>query len=345
VQTHFTPAGGKTKTKNSTFYHFVPLLLKTLNSGFYCHFSCHRCIISAVSQKLLFLALYRKVDTSKKFIDIENVIGDKNPNLLRFMPGFVIRYIKRILHQDEINSFIDRNGHLTSFDFVKAILVEFGVTVRASGLENLPSYGGCIIAANHPLGGLDAMALIDAVGEKRRDVRFVVNDVLLQLKNLEDLFIGVNKHGKNTLEILETIDRLYASDISMMIFPAGLVSRKQKGGIIKALDWKKSFISKAKKHQREIIPVYIEGKNTDFFYNFARWRTRLGIKLNIEMFFLVDEMYKQRGHHIDIIFGKPISPSVLGSEELSDQKWAQLVKGHIYKLKSNPSAEFIPVRD
>lgn len=275
----------------------------------------------------------------KKFIDIEGVIKEKNANLLRFMPGFLIRYLKKILHQDEINSFIDRHGHLTSFDFVEAIIKEFGVKVDIKGLEHYPAHGGCIVASNHPLGGLDAMALIDAIGTKRKDIKFIVNDVLLQLKNLEDLFIGVNKHGKNTAETLDTIDSLYESDITMLIFPAGLVSRKQKDGTIKDLVWKKSFITKSKKHDRAIVPVHIKGNNTRFFYNLARLRGKLGIKANIEMFYLVDEMYKQKGHHITVTFGKPIPASVF-TKDKTDQEWAQLMREHIYKLKDNPDEIF-----
>ena len=275
----------------------------------------------------------------KKFIDIEGVIKEKNANLLRFMPGFLIRYLKKILHQDEINSFIDRHGHLTSFDFVEAIIKEFGVKVDIRGLEHYPAQGGCIVASNHPLGGLDAMALMDAIGKKRKDIKFIVNDVLLQLKNLEDLFIGVNKHGKNSAETLDTIDSLYASDITMLIFPAGLVSRKQNDGTIKDLIWKKSFITKSKKHERDIIPVHIKGNNTRFFYNLARLRGKLGIKANIEMFYLVDEMYKQKGHHITVTFGKSIPASVF-TKEKTDQEWAQLMREHIYKLKDNPDEIF-----
>jgi len=275
----------------------------------------------------------------KKFIDIEGVIKEKNANLLRFMPGFLIRYLKKILHQDEINSFIDRHGHLTSFDFVEAIIKEFGVKVDIRGLEHYPAQGGCIVASNHPLGGLDAMALMDAIGKKRKDIKFIVNDVLLKLKNLEDLFIGVNKHGKNSAETLDTIDSLYASDITMLIFPAGLVSRKQNDGTIKDLIWKKSFITKSKKHERDIIPVHIKGNNTRFFYNLARLRGKLGIKANIEMFYLVDEMYKQKGHHITVTFGKSIPASVF-TKEKTDQEWAQLMREHIYKLKDNPDEIF-----
>jgi putative hemolysin len=279
-------------------------------------------------------------EKADKFIDVERVLASKNPRLLKIIPGFALRYIKRILHQQEINDFISRTSDSQPLPFVKAILKEFGATVDFNGIENLPEASGCIVASNHPLGGLDALALIDAVATKRPDLKFVVNDVLLEIRQLQQVFVGVNKHGKNTSAILDQIDKLYASEIVMIIFPAGLVSRKQ-NGTIKDLDWKKSFITKAKKHRRNIIPVYINGRNTEFFYNFARLRTRLGIKSNIEMFYLVDEMYKQKGHHVTITFGKPV-PYTAFDDSRTDHMWAQEIKEHVYRLKSDPEAVFTP---
>ena len=276
----------------------------------------------------------------KKFIDIEKVINDKNPKLLRVMPGFLLRYVKRILHQEEINSFIDRNGHHISFDFVDDILREFGATVNIYGIENLPASGGCIVASNHPLGGLDGIALVQSIGKKRRDLKFIVNDVLMQLKNLEDIFIGVNKHGKNASQSIEIINNLYRTDLAIMIFPAGLASRKQ-NGIIKDLEWKKTFITRSRQHSRDVIPVFIDGHNTKFFYNLAFWRKRVGIKSNIEMFYLVDEMYKQKGQIINITFGKPI-PNTTFDKRFSDFAWAQKVKDFVYKLKEDKNGQFVP---
>lgn len=276
----------------------------------------------------------------KKFIDIEKVINDKNPKLLRVMPGFLLRYVKRILHQDEINDFINRNGHHQSFDFVDDIIREFGATVNTYGLDNLPAEGGCIVASNHPLGGLDGIALVQSIGKKRKDLKFIVNDVLMQLKNLEDIFIGVNKHGKNAAQSIEIINNLYRTDLTIMIFPAGLASRKQKG-FIKDLEWKKTFVTRSRQHTRDVIPVFIDGHNTNFFYNFAYWRKRIGIKSNIEMFYLVDEMYKQKGQVINITFGKPI-PHTTFDKRFTDYEWAQKVKDFVYTLKDNKAAEFVP---
>ena len=265
---------------------------------------------------------------NKKFIDIDAIFKAKNPGLYRILPRFIFSYLKRVAHQDDINDFIRRHGHRQEFDFVDAIVDEFGANIEVAGTENIPKTGGCIFAANHPLGALDAMTLVHIVGKTRKDIRFIVNDILLQLKNLKGIFIGVNKHGKNTPDIYANLDDLYASGSGVLIFPAGLVSRKRNGQI-RDLDWRKSFITKARKNELDVIPVFIKGKNSEFFYNLARFRERIGIKANIEMLYLADEMYRQKNQTITVIFGKPI-PHQIFDKSRTDQEWAQLVKEHVY---------------
>ncbi len=267
---------------------------------------------------------------NKNFIDIDEIFKNKNPGLYRWLPPFFLSYLKRVVHQDEINLFIRTHGHKTEFDFVNAVISEFGAHIEMEGLENIPLTGGCIFAANHPLGGLDAMAMIQAIGTKRKDIKFIVNDILLSIKNLSGIFIGVNKHGKNSAEVHSSLDQLYASGSSVLIFPAGLVSRKQNGKI-KDLEWRKSFVTKARKHQIDVIPVYIGGENSAFFYNLSNLRKRLGIAANVEMLYLADEMYKQKNKTIKVIFGQAISHSTFDTNR-ADQDWAQLVKDHVYQL-------------
>lgn len=264
-------------------------------------------------------------------IDLEKVIASKNPRLLKFLPGFLLRYIKRTIHQEDINRFLEENGHKRDFEFAEAALQELGVTVKWVGLENIPAKGGVILASNHPLGGIDGMALIHVVGKVRRDVNFLVNDILMNLKPLSGVFVPVNKHGKNSAEMVAKMDDVYASDQAVLIFPAGLVSRKQAGGVIRDLQWKKSFITRARKYRKNIIPVYVAGRNSDFFYNLARLRKRLGIKANIEMFYLPDEMYRQNGKTITIIFGKPIPWETFDNSK-NDGEWADWMKEQVYAL-------------
>ena len=264
-------------------------------------------------------------------IDLEKVIGGKNPKLMKFMPGFVLSFIKRIIHQDDVNTFLREHHTEYGLDFVRAIVKEFGVKVTSSGLENIPRTGGFVIASNHPLGGLDALALMQEVSTARSDLKFLVNDILMNLENLHPVFVPINKHGRNATENIHRISDAYSSENCTLVFPAGLVSRKQ-NGIIKDLEWHKSFITQSVKQQRNIVPVFIDAFNSNFFYNLALWRKRLGIQANIEMFFLVEEMYKQKNKTINIIFGEAI-PYTTFANMHSDRHWAREMKEHVYGLK------------
>ena len=246
------------------------------------------------------------------------------------MPGFILKYVKRVTHEEWLNSVVIRNNDKKGLDFADALIAEFEMDVKLIGGENIPKTGGVILASNHPLGGFDGIALMHAVGKIRPDVRFLVNDLLMSFDNFEPIFVPINKHGANSKNANQRIDEAYSNGHAVLVFPAGLVSRKQEGEI-KDLQWKKSFITKAKKNRLDIIPCHIGGKNSEFFYNLANWRKKIGVKANIEMFWLVDEMYKQRGKKIEIHIGNPISPDFFTSEKTEIQ-WAEYLKTLVYKL-------------
>ena len=277
-------------------------------------------------------------EANAPFIDVEKIIESKNTTMAKLLPNFILNYLKRIIHEDEINAFIRTNGHLKNHEFVEAVFKEMGARINVKGIENIPLTGGCIIAANHPLGGLDGIGLMKAVGERRKDIRFFVNDILLNLQNFGELFVGVNKHGKNAKENLRLMDEVFASDNCVLFFPAGLVSRRQ-DGLIRDLEWQKSFINKAISYNKPIIPAYIGGQNSNFFYNLANWRKRLGIKGNIEMLYLADEMYNQKNQTIDVIFGEPIQPNHF-TKNINLAEWAQKLKEHVYNLEKDNFAKF-----
>jgi putative hemolysin len=266
---------------------------------------------------------------TERTINVEKVFRDKNPGLARWIPGFVFSYLRKVLHEQEINDFLYRNRDYDGLDFVDAIIEGFGAIVKVEGEPNIPEEGRCIVASNHPLGGMDGVALMMVMGKVRKDIVFPVNDILTYLPNLQVLFIPINKHGSNT-ENVRIIHDTFESDKMILYFPAGLVSRKQNGKI-KDLEWKKTFIAKAKQYQRDIIPVYIEGRNSAFFYNLANLRKRLNIKANIEMLYLPDEMYKQKNKNITIKIGKPI-PYQLFDNKYNFHEWAEKVKIHVYNL-------------
>ncbi|MBD3626914.1 1-acyl-sn-glycerol-3-phosphate acyltransferase [Cyclobacterium sp.] len=266
----------------------------------------------------------------KKFIDIKKVIKEKNPALSKWLPGFVLSYIKRIVHESEVNQIMSKHGDLKELDFVNALIEEFGVEIAICGEENIPRDGSVIFASNHPLGGLDGVVLMHVLGKYRKDLRFLVNDVLMHIPHFGKLFVPVNKHGTHGKKGAEIIEETYASQNGVIVFPAGLVSRKQENGI-RDLEWKKSFVNKARKYKKDVVPVYIEGKNSSFFYNLANLRKKIGLKANIEMFYLADEMFGQKNKKIVVHIGKPISYEYFDASK-SDKYWAEEVKEIVYKI-------------
>lgn len=280
-------------------------------------------------------------DSGKFYIDVEEVFKSKAPKTAKWIPSFVFKYLKKILHQDEINSMISRGEGLYGLPFVDIVLKEFNTKVETEGSENIKG-NRLLFASNHPMGGLDGIALIDTVGRFYPDVVTPVNDILLFVPNLRPLFIPVNKHGSNA-ENIKLFNDTFAGDKTICYYPFGLCSRKKNGKIID-LEWKKTFISKARTYQRDIIPTHISGRNSDFFYNLSNIRKTLHVKANIEMLFLVNEFYKQKNKTLKITFGKPISWQTF-DKRYNDTVWADKLRKFSYKIADNYNIEFNPDED
>ena len=271
-------------------------------------------------------------------INIDNVLKEKSPGLYKVLPRFIINWLKKTLHEKDINQILRELEDKHEIEFINNGLKKLGVKSEGIGTNNIPIKNGVILVANHPLGGLDGVAMIQQISNVRNDINFLVNDVLTHINKLKPYFIPINKHGKNSRKNLLKIDQLYKSDSCIVLFPAGLVSRRQKNKKIEDLEWKKSFVTKARKHNKTIVPVHVNGLNSSKFYNLSYWRKRLRIKLNIEMLFLADEMFKQQGTTITFTFGKPINPENLHNR-FTDLEWAQKIKNHVYELENNPNFE------
>lgn len=266
-----------------------------------------------------------------KPVYIEQLFKSKNPRLARLIPGFIYSFLKRVIHQDEINEFINRYGDRKGLDFSDGMLEFLNVTYDVEGLENLPPKDGrYIFCSNHPLGGPDGVILISFLGQYYPDLKFPVNDLLLNLKNLNNVFLAVNKHGGMAKEAVAAIEDAYASSCQMIMFPAGMVSRKKKG-IISDPEWQKSFVAKAIQHKRDIVPIFISGKNSNFFYNLANFRTKIGLKVNLEMMYLPDETFKKRGQKFTIHIGKTIPWQSLDKSK-KPMEWAEHIKQIVYNL-------------
>jgi 1-acyl-sn-glycerol-3-phosphate acyltransferase len=265
-------------------------------------------------------------------IDVKSVLYSKNPAVARAIPGFVINYLKRIVHQDDLNEFLGKWGHLRDSELIAAFLEHFDIKFKVTGDEKIPKSGRFIFVSNHPLGGLDGLVFIFELSKHFPDIKFPVNDILTNIKNMSGIFLPINKHGAQAKDAARMIEEAYSSDCQILYFPAGLCSRKKRG-VIRDLQWHKSFISKSIQYKRDIVPAFFSGRNSDFFYNLANIRKFLGMKANIEMLYLADEMFKQKDKEIRLIFGEPI-PWEIFDKKRSALEWADWVKSKSYDLES-----------
>jgi len=274
----------------------------------------------------------------KKLIDLDEIIASKNPKLHKYIPNFILRYLKRVLHQEELNELFYGYRDLRGLVFVDALVKHFNLNLITEGFDRIDKDNKYIFASNHPLGGMESVGLMHLVGNKFSGLRFLVNDVLLQIKNYEPLFVPINKFGSQAKDSVIRIEEAYKSDNQILIFPAGLVSRRINGKI-QDLKWQKNFIRKSIQHKRDVIPIFIEAKNSNFFYNLSSIRRFFGIKANIEMFYLADEAYKQTDSIIKYYFGKPI-PYKTFDKRFTIDEWAVKVREHVYELSKDVNKEF-----
>lgn len=269
-------------------------------------------------------------------VDVDAIVRSRLPRYARFIPRPLTWLLERIIHQDRINKVLERSRGQSGSEFCRTVLDELAVTYRLVPGCTLPpaTERRVLYVCNHPLGGLDGVAIIDMLTRHYGcEPWFLVNDLLMALTPLRSVFLPVNKHGRQSRADIEAIDRAFDSDRPVVIFPAGLVSRKGAGGVIADLEWKKMFIGYAIKYRRDVVPLYFDGENSRFFYNFARLRTRLGLKFNIEMIRLPHEMVLAEHRQFDIYAGQPLAWSSFtgGSNARSE---ARQVKQLVYLLKN-----------
>jgi putative hemolysin len=263
-------------------------------------------------------------------INIREVVAGKNKKLARRLPGFVYRWLERILHIEEMNEFLRQFGHLKKIEFTNEIIRYLNIQFDIEGYDQLPEKGRYIFVSNHPLGGLDGVLLLKLMNEKFGTTRSLTNDFLMAVTPLSDWFVPINKVGGQGRDSLKAIDELYESNDQIMIFPAGLCSRKIKGRIVD-LEWQKHFIQKAVQYKIDVVPIFFAGRNSNFFYNLAKFRKLFKIKFNIEMMYLVDELYKHKNKKFSIRFGKAI-PYQTFDRSRKHLEWANYVKEQVYQM-------------
>lgn len=267
-------------------------------------------------------------------IDIDKILKDKMGAKARFVPHFLVTALKKLIHQDWLNEFLIREGDTQGTEWLCDAVRYVDITLNIVGEENLPDANDgklYTFVSNHPLGGIDGIAIGSVIGKKYNgQFKYLVNDLLMNLPGLAPLCVGINKTGKNGRAFPALVEATFKADNHVLMFPAGICSRKQ-NGVVKDLEWKKTFISKSMQTGRDIVPIHFEGQNSNFFYNLANICKKLGIKFNIAMLFLVDEMYKNRHKTYTITIGKPI-PVATFDKSKTQNEWAQWVKEEVYKL-------------
>ena len=273
-------------------------------------------------------------EITEKTIDVRQILNGKMGAKAKYVPGFAVKWLERILHQDEVNGFLWDNRDLVGVPWLESCVKYLGMTLDIVGEENLPEPGDgrlYTFVSNHPLGGQDGVALGAIIG-RRYDgrLRYLVTDLLMNLPGLAPLCIPINKTGSQSRSFPAMVEAGFRGDNHVIMFPAGICSRRN-GGVIHDLPWKKTFITKSVETHRDVVPIHFGGRNSDFFYNLANACKRLGIKFNVAMLFLADEMYKNRNKTFRVAFGKPI-PWQTFDKSRTPAQWAQYVQDIVYKL-------------
>lgn len=265
-------------------------------------------------------------------IDIDAILAAKAGKKARFIPGFLVSYLKKIVHQEEVNEFLRVNHDKRDMEFIDEFMKYFNNTFDVEGLENLPADGGrYTFVSNHPLGAQDGLGLAYILGRKYEGrIKLLVNDLLMNIPHIASFWVPINKTGKQARNFPQQVNAAFESDNNIVMFPAGICSRKR-GGVIRDLEWKKTFITKSVQTQRDIIPIHFEGQNSEFFYRLANINKMLGLKFNIAMLYLSDEMFKNKNKTFKVTIGKPISWQTFDKSKRPSE-WAQYVKEKVYAL-------------
>ena len=272
-------------------------------------------------------------DLTTKTIDIEKILQSKMGPKAKFVPSFLVNWLKRIAHQDQVNAYLWDSRDKVGVEWLEDCVRYLDMTLEIEGKENLPAADDgrlYTFVSNHPLGGEDGVALGAIIG-RHYDGRFryLVNDLLMNLPGLAPVCIPINKTGSQSRNFPAMVEAGFQSDNHMLMFPAGLCSRK-KNGVISDIPWTKTFISKSVQYQRDVVPIHFGGQNSNFFYRLANFSDRC-LPFNLAMLFLVDEMYKNVHKTFRVAIGKPI-PWQTFDKSRTPKEWAQYVRSEVYKL-------------
>jgi putative hemolysin len=269
-----------------------------------------------------------------KYINIAAIIEEINPRKLKPLPGFIIKWIEKIIRQEEMNRILTKYSDFQGLDILTKIIEELNIKIEVEGEVNLPENSKCFFLSNHPFGLIDGLVLTKIVGDKYHDLKSIGNEAFMYVPHLRPFIAAVNVFGKNSKAYINALEKIYDSDVPITHFPSGEVSRLY-GGKIQDCPWHKSFITKAVSHKRDIVPFYVYGRNSRFFYFMSFVRRVLGIKSNIELIMLPREMFRKKNKTIRIKIGQLI-PYQKFDKSFTHWEWADKMRKHVYDLQGNP---------
>ncbi len=268
-------------------------------------------------------------------INVQKMIKKKYPKLKnnKIIKSAIDKFANAIIHQEQINNFLAHNSHLGSFEFIENALDElsFTYTISNKDIQNIPATGRVVIIANHPLGGLDALALIKAISSIRKDVKIIANDFLKTITPLQPIIIDINNFkNRQSKQAINKIYETLNAEEALIIFPAGEVSRATPKGVRDGY-WYKSFLKFASRTSSPILPIFIGGKNSKTFYSVS------AINKPLSTLLLSNEMFKQKGKEIEIVIGEIIPYENIYPKSIAKEELLSLYKRHLYGLPKGKS--------
>ncbi len=275
-------------------------------------------------------------------IDFRELFADRYPKFAdrhKLVTVFIGHFLALLFHQHRFQQFEKEYPHFVGLEFVQAALdfFDFRLHLDESELERIPTLGRVVIVSNHPIGSLDGIALLNLIGQKRSDIKAVVNETLLKIEPLHSISLPVNNMGgKTTIPDLRALRKHLDNEGALLIFPAGEVSRFRLNGV-RDRAWNNGFVKIAKATKAPILPIFIRGRNSLFFYVLSLLMKPLSTA------WLIREMFKQSHKTICVRVGHAVPHNIYSANQLSAPQLAGIFKNHVYHLSQNCSPVFKPI--
>ncbi|WP_266169863.1 lysophospholipid acyltransferase family protein [Dyella subtropica] len=248
----------------------------------------------------------------------------QHPGILRPVAGM----LGRLADEDGFNRVLTAVGDVEGFDFVERALDVLGASyyVNPRERENIPVEGGVLIVANHPLGMVDALALLQLVGSVRSDVRLLANDWLASIPQLNRVLLHVDVFGKGAASRMRAIYRALDRGEALIVFPAGEVSRVRADGVRDGR-WSDGFARLAMRSKTPVLPIHVAARNSAMFYGLSMLAKPLSTAM------LPREAVAPIKRRIGFSVGALISAEEVEQRSGgSTEQAAKLMRRHVYRV-------------